>query len=66
MNGHWDKPVERFCGNCGKHLYGYKTADGLVKMQCPHCGMVSVIKKVSRRLIRVDERAPSDRKETTG
>lgn|GEM_PF-3098716 len=62
MADSWDRAVERFCGNCGNHIYGYKTADGLVKIQCPYCGMMSVMKKISRRLVRVDEHAPPGQK----
>ena len=62
MEDCWNKPVERFCGNCVNHIIGYKTADGLVKIQCPRCGMVSVMKKKSRRLVQVDEHAPPGQK----
>ena len=58
MTEYWDKPVKRYCGNCGKLILGYKTAEGIVKIQCPCCGMMSVMKKISRRVIGVDEHAP--------
>ena len=47
MSDNWSEQVERFCGNCG-----------LVKIECPRCGMKSVMKKISRRHVRVDEHAP--------
>ena len=58
MSDNWSEQVERFCGNCGKRIWGYKTADGLVKIECPRCGMKSVMKKISRRRVGVDEHAP--------
>ena len=36
MTEYWDKPVKRYCGNCGNLILGYKTAEGIVKIQsCP-------------------------------
>lgn len=58
MENNWSKPVERFCGNCGQHLYGYTNSNGCAKFICPHCGMVTVSKKISRRKASVDEFAP--------
>lgn len=58
MQVQWDKPAERFCGNCGLHLYGIAGSNGLTKFQCHRCGMVMVTKKKSRRMVQVEEYAP--------
>ena len=62
MREKWDHPIERFCGNCGMHLFGNPNENGLVKFHCFRCGMVCVAKKMSRRVIRVEEHAPPGQK----
>ena len=58
MQDKWIAPLERYCGNCGMHLYGCADAKGFVKFQCPRCGMVCTMKKKSRRLVHIEEYAP--------
>lgn len=58
MQGSWTKPAERFCGNCGQHLYSYVSENGRTKFICSRCGMVTIAKKVSRRKASIDEHAP--------
>ena len=51
-------PVARFCSNCGKKIIGYRSSDGLLKVQCQYCGVVYVSKRISRRKERVEITAP--------
>lgn len=62
MQENWDKPLERYCGNCGTHLYGHFGSTGFARFQCQRCGMVSVAKLISRRVMRVEEHAPLGQK----
>ena len=52
MQNEWS-PVRRICINCGQALMGYRNDSGLVKLQCPKCGLVMVSKKISRRHERI-------------
>ena len=60
MSNKWDKPVQCYCRNCGKLHYGYRTADGLAKLRCPKCGIVSVSTPKGRRHEQVDYYPPPD------
>ena len=51
-------PTARFCSNCGKKIIGYRDKNGMLKVQCPHCGVVYVRKKVNRRKERIEITAP--------
>lgn len=51
----WGIAIQRFCGNCGTRMIGYKSKDDLIRMQCPACGTVAVAKKVGRKHLRVEE-----------
>lgn len=57
MGNLW-KPVRRICVNCGQELIGYQNGKGLVKMQCPRCGLVMVSRRISRRHERIDITPP--------
>lgn len=52
------QPIHSFCKNCGQHLVGYKNASGLIKTECPKCGLRVVSKEMSRRHIVDDIYAP--------
>lgn len=54
MPNKWDKPIACYCRNCGQLHYGYRTSEGLAKLQCPKCGAVSVSKLMGRRHEQVD------------
>lgn len=54
MANNWDKPLSCYCRNCGRLHHGYRTANGMAKMQCPKCGTVSVSKLKGRRHEAVD------------
>lgn len=51
-------PVRLVCLNCQKIIVGYQGEDGLTKIQCPHCGTLTVSKVISRRHVQVDVFAP--------
>ena len=51
-------PTARFCSNCGKKIIGYRNEEGLLKVQCPYCGVVYVSKRINRRKERVEITAP--------
>lgn len=40
---------ERYCPNCGIINRGFKGEDGRIRMECPRCGLVSVITLKTRR-----------------
>lgn len=40
---------ERYCPNCGIINTGMKGEDGRIRMECPRCGLVSVITLKNRR-----------------
>lgn len=61
MREEWNTtPVKRYCLNCGKLLYGFRDAKGIVKVLCKHCGLTMHLKRVSRRHERVDVIPPPD------
>ncbi len=51
-------PIARFCSNCGKKIIGNRNSEGLLKVQCQHCGVVYVSKRINRRKERVEITAP--------
>lgn len=57
MQNDW-KPAIRLCHNCGQKITGYRSKDGLLKLQCPICRACMVCKTMSRRHERVDVYAP--------
>lgn len=57
MQNTW-KPTKRLCTNCGQVIIGYRNDKGLVKLQCPKCGLVMVSKRMSRRNERIDITPP--------
>ena len=54
MKGEGNVPVRRYCSNCGKIMIGFRSDNGLVKIQCIYCGIVTVSKRMSRRHERID------------
>ncbi len=50
--------IKRYCQNCGKLMIGYKSSDGMVKMECGNCHTYYVSKRISRRKERVEITAP--------
>ena len=62
MQNTW-KPTKRLCTNCGQVIIGYRNDKGLVKLQCPKCGLVMVSKRMSRRHERIDSKRMSRRHE---
>lgn len=58
MRNDWT-PLVRICHNCGKKITGYRSKDGLLKLQCPNCRACMVCKSMSRRHERIDVFAPS-------
>ena len=51
-------PIKLVCLNCRHIIIGFQGEDGLTRIQCPHCGTVTVSKIVSRRHVQVDVFAP--------
>lgn len=54
------KPIIRHCRNCGAKMVGFKNKDGVIKVQCPKCGVCSVSKMIDRRHERCDTYAPPE------
>lgn len=52
------KPVIRHCRNCGAKIIGFKNKQGVVKVDCPKCGVSSISKMLDRRHERCDTYAP--------
>lgn len=52
------KPIIRHCRNCGGKIIGFKDSAGLVKAQCPKCGVLTVSRMVDRKHERCDTYAP--------
>lgn len=52
-------PVYGYCRNCGQKIFGYRNADGLLKVECPRCHTRYVSKEKSRRHIIEDIYAPT-------
>ena len=57
MKNNWGQSV-RICNNCGERVAGYKNKNGLLKIQCPACGVFIVYKRISRRHERIDVFVP--------
>lgn len=53
----WGQSI-RICHNCGEKVAGYKNKNGLLKIQCPACGVFMVYKSMSRRHERIDVFVP--------
>ena len=49
---------KRYCPNCNTLLFGYMGDDGIIKMECNCCGLVSVITIKNRRHSTVEEYLP--------
>ncbi len=54
----WARPIQCYCRNCGKLLFGYREGKGTVKLICPKCRTMSVSKLRSRRHETVDYYPP--------
>lgn len=52
------KPVTVMCHNCQSQVVGWQDQSGLMRIQCPKCGTVTVSKVMSRRHIQLDIYAP--------
>lgn len=48
----------KICMNCGQPLSGYRNCKGLLKMECPKCGLKMVSKQIGRRRENVDFYSP--------
>lgn len=59
MQEQWSKPTRRYCHNCGKIVIGFRSEKGVVKLECRHCGLVMISKRMSRRHERVDVIPPT-------
>ena len=51
-------PTARFCSNCGKKIIGCRNSEGMLKVQCQHCGVFYVSKRINRRKERVEITVP--------
>lgn len=51
-------PTIRICHNCGEKITGYRSKNGVLKIQCPKCRACMVCKSMSRTHERVDVFAP--------
>ena len=52
------KPIIRHCRNCGAKIVGFTNKQGVVKVDCPKCGVSSISKMLDRRHERCDTYAP--------
>ena len=43
-----------YCRNCAEKIVGYRNKAGLLKVQCPKCGLCFVSKRISRRHEKID------------
>lgn len=48
----------RICMNCGQLLSGHRDKNGLLKMECPKCGLRMVSKQMGRRRENIDVYSP--------
>lgn len=58
------KPYLEICDNCHKEIVAFKSDDGLIKYQCPHCGTITVKSFKSRYHYVKDIRRPRRYEET--
>ena len=48
----------KICMNCGRLLSGHRDKNGLLKMECPKCGLRMVSKQMGRRRENIDVYSP--------
>lgn len=48
----------KICMNCGQLLSGHRDKNGLLKMECPKCGLRMVSKQMGRRRENIDVYSP--------
>lgn len=53
-----EKPVMVECHNCHHKTLGFRNIEGVTKVKCSRCGMVTVSSIMSRRHVRLDLYAP--------
>ena len=53
------KPYYCFCPNCGQKIHGYRDNEGVIKMRCVRCSVVTVRSIMGRRHNRLDIYAPT-------
>lgn len=53
----WSREV-LYCPNCGCYVFGYRSEDGIVKMQCRNCRVELITKRCTRRKINIQVYKP--------